>query len=172
MQDYRILRKYNDGTYFTYSHGNFDDYHLMFHTADGRPHDLLDKDYLKRIKTIANVYGTEKVYSNFMIIVKCIEKISTLNPQNVQPIKQDLEKIANFSKDFGESRLSINKLYDCFYFAMISEWHWHNSKLHHRLKHLAVYQVLFLALPPDEAANWAKHKPYFKIDEEMQKYGI
>ncbi|MCC6117983.1 hypothetical protein LA430_16030 [Lactiplantibacillus plantarum] len=171
----RVLIEFEDGTNFNYSEGHIDHYHLMFFNGQ-KDRDLKDAQYFQALKNYGLKYGQDYIYQQFVKIVKMVARLAQKDPADVQPQQQDFGLIAQMVHTSVPDNDRLFKLYVCFYLAMISEWHYHDdyrrSKLHHRLKHLGVYQLLKLNWSAKAAANFSRHKTWQQLDAEMKKYGI
>lgn len=175
--NFRIVRPYDDNTFFSFSFGNKDNWHLQYTKSDGTIHDLKDKDYLSRINKVAMVYGRDKTYCSFNKIYNLVSKNARDHNGTPTSTDDDFDLIKIEASKFSPDNIMINKLFDCFYLTMISEWHYTTksgrpSRLKHSVKRLGVYQVLFEQMDPQEAANFSRGKSSKELSQLMEKYGI
>ncbi|WP_143461371.1 DUF7004 family protein [Levilactobacillus enshiensis] len=175
----RTVQRYADNSYYTFSTGTKDNWHLMYHDTKGG-HELYDKDYLSRIKTISHYYGHEHVYTSFVIVFDLVSKNAKETNGRPVPSQEQLDQIKKIAQSYSDDPqqiIMLHKLFDCFYMTMISEWYYKTtrgqpSKLKHRIKRLGVYQVIHEGMSPEAAANYSKHKSARDLDQEMKKHGF
>jgi len=167
----RKVREYDDGTYYTFSEGNKDNWHLMYHNSE-KDYDLFDKDYLTRIRKVSDAYGKDTVYNAFCSVYDLVTGTALLNNGKPEPSDHDFNEIIKISNLFGSNRKMIIKLLDCFYLTMISEWYYKGSILKHRIKKLGVYQAIYTDMEPVKIANYSKGKSYKILNQEMIQNGI
>lgn len=172
----RKVISFNDNSCFFYFHGSKDNWKLSYRNSDGEIDQLYDKDYLKRIQSLGKIYGIDFIYKVFVKVYDLVTNNATKNNKEPQPSKTDFQQILELINLFPHTKyyspLSIYKLFCCLYLTMIAEWYYEGTKLYHRIKRLGIYQVLFLNMDAEQAANFSKHKSYNQLDQIMKSYGF
>lgn len=172
----RKIISFNDNSYFFYSHGSKDNWKLSYCNSNGKIGQLYDKDYLKRIQSLGKIYGVDFIYKVFVKVYDLVTNNAKENNRKPSPSENDFQQILELVNLFPRTKycslLSIYKLFCCLYLTMIAEWYYEGTKLYHRIKHLGIYQVLFLKMDAKQAANFSKNKSYKQLDQIMKSYGI
>lgn len=174
----RMVHSYEDGSYYTYSDGNKDSWHLLFYDVENNECELYDKDYLKQIAELPVLENVSKdtVYRDFNVVCDLVQANGDKGQGDPLPNEADFVEIREIATKYKDT-LKVDKLLGFFYLSMISEWYYINrhgtrSILKHRVKKLGVYQVLFLDMRPDDAANYSKNKSVSQLKTIMQRYGV
>lgn len=191
--DYRVVKKYPDGSFFSFAKGAFDNWQVRYTNSEGKQNSPKDIDYLTKLKqlvcalsssTKADLPTAITIVRNDFVTIYHLVYQNAIN-QSGNPINQesDFNKIASLSQKYSEV-LKTEKLFGVLYLAMISEWHYTipnsipktRSYYRHTLKALAVMQVLRGGMDPSEAADWSRNKHKSKTPQEkmseMGKYKI
>lgn len=171
-----IVKIFEDGSYFFYSHGSKDNWKLSYCTCFGKVCQLYDNEYLAMIQELGKFYGNKRIYDVFVQVYNLVTKNGIRNKRHPKPNCTDFDVISKIVNNLPEthyySSLRIEKLFCCLYLTMISEWYYENTRLYHRIKRLGVYQVLFLNWDANLAANFSKGKGYIELDDLMKRYGF
>lgn len=90
-----------------------------------------------------------------------------INNQILNQVK--IDSVREYFLDLEESLLVI-------YLAMIAEWYYVNTKFAHRIKLLAILQMFYDSMAPEEVSQWSKTKnrknTKTSITSEMKRLGI
>lgn len=169
--------KYNDGSYYTYSHGNKDDWYLLYYDNKNISHKLYDKDYFNQIKSYANKYDSEVVFKDFEKVYDMVSSLATKYNGHPEPSLTDLNTIKDITTKYGQDCLPVEKLFGLLYLAMISEWYYvtrsgYPSILKHSVKKLGVYQVIFENKDGSYAANFSKNKNAKELQDIMREKNL
>lgn len=169
--------KYNDGSYYTYSHGKKDDWYLLYYDSKGNSHKLFDKDYFNIVKFYSIKYGNNYVFKDFETVYDMVSELAKNHNSNPEPSLNDLNKIKLISAKYEQDCLPIDKLFGLLYLAMISEWHYVTSSgnpsiLKHSLKKLGIYQVIFEGKDGEYAACYSKNKSAQELKKIMQEKSL
>lgn len=121
----------NHKIYFDW--GKFDKYCVYHIDNKGKKSIPLDEDYFKWIKDLANKYGTDKVYKDFL-------KIYEITNEN---LKEKLCLTIPNVIDTHYPHEDTIHWWVIFYMTMVAECKKENAILKKRIKHLGVYNVLF-----------------------------
>lgn len=186
---YRVQYRFNDGSFLTYSQGAKDPFMVSIHRPGCHElYNLKDTDYLTWIKEWSDRIGTKWTYNMFKYVYDLVTKDALLNPDtnqykpafspgprqaDFQHIEKMVERLSAHDADLTASDLTqIQIMFVCYYLVMISEFYYSGTVLFHRVKHLAVYQVLFENMPVNDAANFSRGKTAQVINQELLKCGI
>lgn len=124
----------------------------------------MDTEYFSDLLSISKHYPRDKVYRDFLAIYKpTTEKIDPI-------ILLTINKIVESYRE--EHQTLIEQWLTVIYAGMIAEENKENAILKKRIKHLGIYQVLRQGMPPVEAAEFSKNKPWKVLDTIMKEFGI
>lgn len=177
MTTRRLIKRYINNDAFYFDKGKVDDYAVVFVTNEGEELWLKDEQYLTSLQHLANCCGISFIYNQFLTIYNLVIKNASLRNNLPEPNNDDFQKIDELAKQCVHiekllSLIKVEELYGVFYLTMIAEFHKENTKLFHRVKLLAVYQILFLHMTPHEASNFSRNKNWQQLDDLMKGYGI
>lgn len=136
----RIVKTFSDGSSLGWDRGSLDDWCVYYIDADNNREPPLDVDYFTDLLKIADKYGHNRIYNDF---VTMYDVIGSKNPNECH-----IEIIDHLVSTYpDDDQLSINKLYTILWMAMVSEWNYllpsgRPSILKHRIKRLGVYTML------------------------------
>ena len=137
----RRIKDFEDGSFLEYDRGKIDDWCVYMNEPSGVRRPPLDRDYFRELKMLADEYGAQRVYRDFVEIYDSTSK----------EIKADvLARISQIAES-NENNLSVDKLFTTFYMAMTSEENYPNTKLGRKIKRLAAYEILFNGRAVDNA---------------------
>lgn len=158
----RLVKEFEDGTYLEYDRGKIDSWCVYMVSPDGVRRPPLDRDYFNELKALADVYGADRVYRDFVYIYD-----STIKNIN----DEILGNISEIAKSYDDS-LSVDKLFTTFYMAMTSEENYPNTKLGRKIKRLATYEILFGGKTVDDAVVFMKRMGWREIDALCRERGF
>lgn len=152
--------KTKSGYEIFFDRGKFDNYCVFLSNGESKEAPL-DKDYFTWLLNLSKSYGVEFVYEDFLTVY------------NSTQYMEDEEKIYEICCD-------IDKHYDedtvhwwlIYVFTMYAEEMKANTKLGKRIKHLAVYNILFEDYEVNRAANYMRGKSWRYLDKLMKERGI
>lgn len=106
---------------------------------------------------LANVYGKDKVYKDFVSIYDITEK-------NID--EQIIQKIINIAETYRTKNiLDVDKLFTTLYMAMVAEENYPGTKLGWKIKRLGIYEVLYSGRNINEAANFMRGMNWREINK-------
>lgn len=176
----QVLCKYPDGSYYRFAHGCFDDYMVVFCQAHHRPVALRDAACLGRLAQLGDLAGNQVVYHFFAIAFELVTANvaqaptgpAVSRPADLKVLKRLSNYFADLSDDARYQPLAVKKLFDYFYFAMLAECYHPYTQLYHRIKRLAVYQVLILGMSAADASVFSRGRSVAELDRIMTGYHI
>ena len=143
----QIIKTFPDGSFLEYDRGGFDDWCVYLTSASGNRWPPRDTDYFTQLKELAERFGTEKVYSDYV-------KVYDLTGKQVD--RDSLEKISILSKEYGASATQVDTIFSILYMAMIAEERKAGTRLGKRIKRLGIHKLLIENIPVREAANFMR----------------
>ena len=159
-----IIKKFNDGTYLKYGKGSFDNWCVYLVDENGKATPPLDTYYFEELYHLANKYGKDKVYKDFVSIYDITGK--KIN-------EQILQRINNIAQTYSlEDILDVDKLFTTLYMAMVAEENYPGTKLGRKIKRLGIYEMLFSGKNINEAANFMRGMNWREINELCRERGF
>ena len=143
----QLIKRFPDGSFLEYDRGGFDDWCVYLTSASGNRRPPRDTDYFTQLKELAERFGTEKVYSDYV-------KVYDLTGKQVD--RDSLEKISILSKEYGASATQVDTIFSILYMAMIAEERKAGTRLGKRIKRLGSHKLLIENIPVREAANFMR----------------
>jgi len=160
----RKIKSFEDGTYLAYDEGNFDNWCVYLVDLDGQKIAPLDIDYLQMLFELAIDYGNNKVYDDF------INVYHSTTPNISEKV---LLEITECSRSYGiHKAMKVDKLFTTLYMAMVSEENYPNTRLGKRIKHLAVYEMLYGGRTVEDAANFMRGMQWRDIARLCEERGF
>ena len=158
-----IIKRLNHNRKVMFDNGAFDGY-CVYVADDYNKRAPRDYEYFRFFLELANLYGNDKVYNDFLTIYYSTDK--TIN-QDVRDV------IDNIVSTYGEDvRDEVEENLAVIWGGMIAEENKDKTFLGKRVKHLGMYQVLMGILSPEDAAEFSKGKPWIGLDAIMKEYNI
>lgn len=149
---------FSDGSKVNFAGGSFDGWCVYLTRPNQRRYAPLDRDYFAQLKRYADVYGTDRVYRDFVEIYALTDKEVRDNVLGI------IDRIA---ETYGNDSLDINILFTILYFAMVAEQNRligrHPTYVGKNIKRLGVHQILYLGFSIEQAANFSKGKGWRDI---------
>ena len=158
----RLIKKFSDGSFLEYDKGKIDNWCVYMTNSDGVRRPPLDRDYFGELKALADEYGAERVYGDFVNIYD----LTTKDTED-----DVLIHITKIAETYGNS-LEVDKLFTTFYMALTSEENYPNTKLGRRIKRLAAYEILFSGRDVDDAVTFMKKMSWKNIDALCRERGF
>ena len=158
----RLVKRFQDGSFLEYDKGKIDDWCVYMTEPNGIRTPPLDRDYFTELKSLADEYGAERVYKDFV----CIYDSTTKDIDN-----SVLKKISCIAASY-ENMLVVDKLFTIFYLTMISEENYPNTKLGKKIKRLAAHEILFEGRNVDNAVVFMKQMNWKDINALCRKKGF
>ena len=144
--------------------GTFDEYCVYVADEYNKKRAPKDYEYFRFFLQLANVYGNDKVYNDFLTIYHLTDK--TIN----QDVRDVIDKIVlTYNEDVRDE---VEENLSVIWGGMIAEENKDKTFLGKRVKHLGMYQVLMGILSPEDAAEFSKGKPWGELDIIMKEYNI
>lgn len=154
----RTINKVGRNT-ITFGKGGFDDW-CVFLLEGWRARAPLDSEYFSFFKLLAERYGKEKIFLDFLDIYRLVS--TDFKPEVITLIKEQAKVYADDATNY-EIWMSV------IYGGMIAEENKSDKILGKRIKRLGMYQLLIEDFTPEEAANFSKGRPWKELDEIMKK---
>lgn len=143
----QIIKTFPDGSFLEYDRGGFDDWCVYLTSASDNRRPPRDTDYFTQLKELAERFGTEKVYNDYV-------KVYDLTGKQVD--RDSLDRISILSKEYGESATQVDTIFSILYMAMIAEERKAGTRLGKRIKRLGIHKLLIENIPVREAANFMR----------------
>ena len=131
-----VIREFSDGSSVFFSRGRFDKWCVYCKEENGKRRAPLDSDYFTDLRTLAEKYGVDRIYHNFVAVFRETNHVDL-------PEARVLNAIYETSLWYGEDALKFEKTMVVLYATMVAEEKKQFSKIGKYLKHLAVYELLF-----------------------------
>ena len=147
--------KTQSGYEIFFAPGNFDPWCVYIQHAP------LDKEYFLWIKKLAQKYGRDYVYNDFVTVYRDV----TENFSSSQCLKICEKVDEHYEED-------TTHWWVIFYMTMVAECKKDNAILKKRIKHLGVYNVLIDEWDIDYVVEYMKGKDYRFLDKLMKERGI
>jgi len=158
-----IIKRLKHDRKVMFDNGAFDGY-CVYVADDYNKRAPRDYEYFRFFLELANLYGNDKVYNDFLTIYYSTDK--TIN-QDVRDV------IDNIVSTYGEDlRAEVEENLAVIWGGMIAEENKDKTFLGKRVKHLGMYQVLMGILSPEDAAEFSKGIPWKELDIIMKEYNI
>lgn len=158
----RRIKSFQDGTHLEYDRGRIDSWCVYMVNADGTRRPPLDRDYFNDLKVLADSYGSERVYRDFVDIYDS----TTREISNAV-----LTHISQIASTYDE-QMEVDKLFTIFYMAMTAEENYPNTKLGRKIKRLAAYEILFGGREISDAVNFMRRMGWREINALCQERGF
>ena len=138
--------EFPDKSTLEFDTGHFDNWCVYYKEPGGQRHAPHDTEYFATMATLANTYGTTKVYQDF---------VSVYNKTGSDVSSDTLQHIKMISSTYNsaEDQLTVLKTLSILYYAMIAEQNKQNTQLGKRIKRLGIHRLLMENIPVKEAAT-------------------
>ena len=146
-----------------FSAGKFDNY-CVYVKKNNTVFAPRDTKYFTFFQSLAQDYGKEKIYADFLIVY--VNTTNKIEPNVISLIKK-------ISKTYNEiDREQVELWLTVIYYAMVAEENKENAVLKKRIKALGMYQTLILDMPPEQAAKYSYGKNWKELDKIMKSFNI
>lgn len=157
------IKTFFDNSFIEYDRGNFDEWCVYFTSSTGERTAPRDIDYFHELKKLAQEYGSESIYSDFVNIYNATGK----------ELEEDVLKyITHISSRYADDALRVDIILSILYVAMISEEKIVYTKLGKRIKRLGVHMLLVDGESVEDSANIMRGKGWREIDTDCQNRGF
>ena len=158
-----IITRFQDKTYLCYGRGRFDDYCVFYKNSKGKLIPPLDIEYFGQMKRLANKYGTQQVYKDF---------VNLFNRTGKEKDKKVFRWIRDISKKYGEDAVKVQKTFAILYLSMLAEENKEGSIIGKRIKRLGIHTLLLLNKDVYYSANFMKKMKWRQIDKICKENGF
>lgn len=167
-----MVKTFSDGTSLGWDKGKIDDW-CVYSIENDQVSPPKDVDYFYDLLNIADKYGHERVYKDFVTIYDGIN-----SPDPEQCHYENVTLVASTYPE--EDRLFVEKVFTIFWMAMVSEWNYEirtrngkiPSKLKHRIKRLGVYTMLIKGESPEYSSTFMVKMGWKEINELCKEDGF
>ena len=120
-----------------------------------------DKEYFFQLKILADKYGKQKVYDDFLKVYNLVD--NTFDTEKVLKNAEDID--SNYHEN-------TTLLWVVLHMTMIAEERKEKAILKKRIKHLGVYNLLFDEYDIDYITTYMRHKDWKELDKLMKERNI
>lgn len=163
MGEGKKIKTFSNGTSVEFDEGRIDAWRVCLIDGEGRKFVPKDSFYFSKLKELADDYGEDRVYGDFV-------EIYDVTGGDVS--KKVLGTIDGIAERYGEDSLKANVTFTLLYLTMIAEENRKNTKLGRRIKRLGAYELLKKNRPLDDAMNFMKNMPWRKIADLCEERGF
>lgn len=149
------MKTFYDGSYLEYDRGSFDEWCVYLIKADGKRYPPTDTEYFSQLKQLANQYGVERIYADFVQVYALAGKKAK---------QAEFKQITELTGAYGADALEVDTVFSILYMAMIAEECKANTRLGKRIKRLGVHKLLLEDMPVADAANFMRGMKWREID--------
>ena len=143
----QLIKSFSDGSFLEYDRGGFDEWCVYFTNRDGSRSPPTDVDYFNLLKQLADRYGAEQIYSDFVRVYDLTGKWAE---------KSSLDEITQIAASYGADSLAVDVVFSILYMAMIAEEQKKFTRLGKRIKRLGVYTLLMENYSVPKAADFMR----------------
>lgn len=158
-----LIQTFSDGSTLTFDKGSFDNWCVYLKTPDGRRYAPRDEEYFSRLFALADIYGHEKIYTDFVAYYSLTTATVDLNVLNM---------ISELSKNYLTDGAEIEILFTIIYAGMVAEENKEFAILKKRIKRLGMYQTLIEKIGSKNAALFSKGKGWRELDALCKSKGF
>jgi len=159
----QIINKFSNGGLMEFDTGNFDNWCVFVIKPTGERFAPTDVHYFSRIKKLAEKYGHQKIYDDFVVVFNRTTK-------KIDPVIFKL--ILALSKYYNDDAVEMEIWFNVLYAGMIAEENKQHAILKKRIKRLGMHQILIDNLDVEYAANFSKGKKWRELDKLMKLKGF
>lgn len=157
------IKEFRNGSFLEYDRGAFDDWCVYLTESNGRRRPPRDIDYFEELSNLADKYGAEKIYRDYVSIYEL-----TMHDLD----NYVLDKITSIASTYVFDSLQVDIIFSILYMAMISEERKENTKLGKRIKRLGIYELLIENRNVRDAANFMRGMGWRQIDVLCRERGF
>lgn len=157
-----------DNTQMYFSQGRFDDYCIKLDDPSHHRYGIAptDKKYFSYMKNLSHLYGSDRLYYDFIKIYNCTTASVSQDTLN---FIHEISRTYTLSPDHS---LKIEQLFSILYAGMIAEENREKTHLGKRIKRLGVHLLLQDNLSPQAAADYMRGMAWQKIDAICKQKGF
>ena len=142
-----IVKRFSDGSYLEFARGNFDEWCVYVTTPGNVRRPPLDRNYFSFLKRLAEQFGPQRVYNDFVRVYEKTEK---------HVDEKVFSLIAHIASGYPGWELRVEQVFSILYLTMIAEENKANTRLGCRIKRLGVYGLLLEGLSVEQAADFTR----------------
>lgn len=158
-----LIKVFSDGSILEYGRGRFDDWCVYLTRPNGIRYAPRDVQYFSRFKALAQTFGAQKIYNDF---VQIYNRTTSELDDNI------LIFISELSQKYGHDCLEMDIWLTTTYAGMVAEERKANAILKKRIKRLGMHQLLLENMSPKEAANFSWGKKVSILSPECSRRGF
>ena len=98
----QLIKHFPDGSFLEYDRGGFDDWCVYLTDASGKRKPPRDIDYFAQLRSLAERFGTDKVYNDYVKVYELTGK---------QVSKADLDCISRLSEEYWASANQVDTIF-------------------------------------------------------------
>ena len=159
----QIIKRFPDGSFLEYDRGRIDDWCVYLTDAFGNRKPPRDTDYFAQLRSLAEQFGVDKVYSDYV-------KVYDLTGKQVS--KDELDSVTLLSKEYGASANQADIIFSILYMAMIAEEQKDRTRLGKRIKRLGIHKLLIENISVYKAANFMRGMEWRNIARLCEERGF
>ena len=159
----KLIKQFQDGSFLEYDKGSFDSWCVYLTKKNGSRRAPKDSDYFNELKSMASVYGVQKVYDDYV----CIYEMT-----GTQVEERVFSKISAIADSYGQDALPMDILFSVLYMAMIAEEQRANTRLGKRIKRLGIHVMLIEGYSVSNAATFMTGMGWRDIDKLCRERGF
>ena len=143
----QIIKRFMDGSFLEYDRGGFDDWCVYLTDASGYRKPPRDTDYFSQLKSLANQFGTENVYGDYV-------KVYNITGKEISD--EEMRNISLLAQSYGANALQADTIFSILYMAMIAEERKAGTRLGKRIKRLGIHKLLIENHSVHDSANFMR----------------
>lgn len=157
------IKTFSNGIGVKFDKGRIDAWRVCLIDSKGVKFVPKDSFYFSKLKELADDYGVDRVYDDFV-------EIYDVTGKDVS--KKVLSAIDDTAEGYGKDSLKANVAFTLLYLTMIAEENRENTKLGRRIKRLGAYELLKKERPLDDAMSFMKHMTWREIADLCEERGF
>lgn len=142
-----IVKLFSDGSYLEFAQGNFDEWCVYVTTPGNVRRPPLDRNYFSFLKRLAEQFGPQRVYNDFVRVYEETEK---------HVDEKVFSLIAHIASGYPGWELRVEQVFSILYLTMIAEENKASTRLGCRIKRLGVHCLLLEGLSVELAADFTR----------------
>lgn len=142
-----IVKRFSDGSYLEFARGNFDEWCVYVTTPKGLRRPPLDRNYFSFLKRLAEQFGPQRVYNDFVRVYEETEK---------HVDEKVFSLISHIASGYPGWELRVEQVFSILYLTMIAEENKAFTRLGRRIKRLGVHCLLLEGLSVEQAADFTR----------------
>lgn len=160
----RRIKNFPGGAFLEFDRGGFDEWCVYWVQPGQARKALRDEEYFEQMIALAEKYGREKLYQDYLKVYKYTGKNLDMKV---------LRAITGLAKwEYGQDALRADYLLTVLYAGMIAEENKKYTKLGKRVKRLGVYGILMEGQSAQTAANLTRGMDHEQIQTMCEARGF